>query len=143
MRLLLINRSHSAVWKAMVKIGAKEDTLERIVNMRTPYNPQFDITSLLSAKNAVGSNRPIRCQQPQITDSLPRKHPHPRRCTNACTVINYKQGKNQRDVPYGASLWLLDTNSTKTKDHWAKILQPMTEHEVESFEDLRINVLHV
>lgn len=39
MRLLLLHGSRSAVWKAMVKLGAKEELLERMVNMRTPWQP--------------------------------------------------------------------------------------------------------
>lgn len=39
MRLLLLHGSRSAVWKAMVKLGAKEELLERIVDMRTPWQP--------------------------------------------------------------------------------------------------------
>ena len=39
MRLLLLHGSRSAVWRAMVKLGAEEELLEHIVNMRAPWQP--------------------------------------------------------------------------------------------------------
>lgn len=39
MRLLLLHGSRSAVWKAMVKLGTKEELLEHIMNMRAPWQP--------------------------------------------------------------------------------------------------------
>ena len=45
MRLLLLHGSRSAVWKAMVKLGAKEELLERIVDMRTPWQPSAHCSS--------------------------------------------------------------------------------------------------
>ena len=39
LRLLLFHGSHSVIWKAMVKLGAKEELLECIVDMRSPWQP--------------------------------------------------------------------------------------------------------
>ncbi len=39
LRLLLLHGSRSAVWRAMVRLGAEEELLERIVDMRAPWQP--------------------------------------------------------------------------------------------------------